>query len=201
MPVSRTHYLVLIPLSLTTIRLLLALLMILLALNKAGPISFLTCLSSALVSDIFDGVVARRYGVASASLRRYDSIADTIFYLSATYSVWILYPEALLSNILGLLCLLVLELTRYVVDFYKFGRETSYHMWSAKCWNLTLFAALVALLGFGYSSRLLTAAIWLGVLTDLEGLVASLLLPKWTYDVPTVWHAYRIRKATRYNRA
>jgi phosphatidylglycerophosphate synthase len=194
MQVSRSHYLAVIPLSLTTLRIWLALLMILLALHKAGHFSFIICLSLGLASDIFDGVAARRYGVVSASLRRYDSIADTIFYLSAVYCVWMLYPQALRSNIVGLAFLLGLELTRYVIDFYKYGRETSYHMWSAKCWNLTMFAAFVGLLGFGFSGWLFAAAIWMGIATDIEGLFATLLLPKWTYDVPTVWHAYRIRR-------
>lgn len=194
MPVSPSHYLVILPLSLTTLRVLLALLMILFALHQAAPSVFVICLSLALVSDIFDGVIARRCGVASASLRRYDSLADTIFYLSALYAVWVLYPEALRSNLFGLVFLLGLELTRYAMDFYKFGRETSYHMWSAKVWNLAMFAAFVALLGFGVSGWLLALAIWVGIATDLEGLCATFLLPAWTHDVPTVWHAYRIRK-------
>lgn len=194
MQASRSHHLVIIPLALTTVRVVLALLMISLALHKAARLSFVICLSLALVSDIFDGVTARHSGVASAALRRYDSIADTIFYLSAVYAVCVLYPDALRANLFGLACLLGLELTRYGVDFYKFGRETSYHMWSAKFWNLTLFAAFVALLGFGFSGWLFAAAIWMGIVTDLEGLLASLLLPKWVYDVPTVWHAYRIRR-------
>jgi CDP-diacylglycerol---glycerol-3-phosphate 3-phosphatidyltransferase len=194
MQVSHSRHLIVIPLALTTVRVLLAILMILLALQKAEGFSFVICLSLALVSDIFDGVVARHYGVASTFLRRYDSTADTIFYLSAVCAVWILYPEALRSNLFGLLCLLGLELTRYAVDFYKFGRETSYHMWSAKFWNLIMFAAFVALLGFGFAGWLLAAAIWVGIASDLEGLFATLLMPKWGCDVPTVWHAYRIRR-------
>jgi CDP-diacylglycerol--glycerol-3-phosphate 3-phosphatidyltransferase len=168
--------------------------MILLALVKAGSTGFIVCLSLALISDILDGILARRFGVNSAAMRRYDSTADTIFYLSAVYAVWALYPEALKANQTGLLFLLGLELTRYAVDFLKFGRETSYHMWSAKLWNLTMFAAFVALLGLGFSGWLLTAAIYVGIASDLEGLIATMLLPKWRHDVPTAWHAYRIRK-------
>ena len=196
MQATRSNYLIAIPLALTTLRVLLALLMIVLALDGASPFAFVTCLSAALLSDIFDGITARRYGVASAALRRYDSTADTIFYLSATFAVWLLYPEALRANIIGLVLLFGLELARYALDFYKFGRETSYHMWSAKVWNLTMFAAFVALLGFGFSGWLFTLAIWFGVAADLEGLFATLLLHVWTYDIPTVWHAYRLRRGS-----
>jgi CDP-diacylglycerol--glycerol-3-phosphate 3-phosphatidyltransferase len=168
--------------------------MILLAITKAGPTGFIICLTLALISDILDGIFARRFGVDSAALRRYDSTADTVFYLSAVYAVWALHPEALLANLTGLFLLLGLELARYMVDLYKFGRETSYHMWSAKLWNLTMFAAFTALLGFQFSGRLFTAAIWVGIASDLEGLIATTLLPNWRHDVPTAWHAYRIRR-------
>jgi CDP-diacylglycerol--glycerol-3-phosphate 3-phosphatidyltransferase len=189
-----SRYLARIPLALTTLRVLLAFLMILLALGKAGPTGFIVCLSLALISDILDGILARRFGVDSAAMRRYDSTADTVFYLSAVYAVWALYPEALRANLTGLFLLLGLELARYAVDLYKFGRETSYHMWSAKLWNLTMFAAFTALLGFQLSGLLFTAAIWVGIASDLEGLIATALLPKWRHDVPTAWHAYRIRR-------
>jgi CDP-diacylglycerol--glycerol-3-phosphate 3-phosphatidyltransferase len=168
--------------------------MITLAVKRAESYGFVVCLSLALVTDILDGIVARRYGVDSAAMRRYDSTADTVFYLSAVYAVWVLYPEALRANQRGLLLLLGLELSRYTIDLYKFGRETSYHMWSAKVWNLTMFAAFVALLGFQFSGWLFSAAIWVGIISDLEGLFATLLLPAWRHDVPTAWHAYRLRK-------
>ena len=34
----------------------------------------------ALVSDIYDGILARRWGGETAGLRMSDSVADTIFY-------------------------------------------------------------------------------------------------------------------------
>jgi CDP-diacylglycerol--glycerol-3-phosphate 3-phosphatidyltransferase len=34
----------------------------------------------------------------------------------------------------------------------------------------------------------------LGIITQLEGLAASLILPQWTHDVLTIYHAYQIRQ-------
>jgi CDP-diacylglycerol--glycerol-3-phosphate 3-phosphatidyltransferase len=75
-------------------------------------------------------------------MRRYDSTADTVFYLSAVYAVWAWHAEALRANLTGLFLLPGLEPARYAVDLFKFGRQTSYHMWSAKLWNLTMFVGL-----------------------------------------------------------
>lgn len=182
------------PIILTTLRVCLAPLLIIFAFNRISRAAYVVCLVLALVSDILDGVIARRRHIVTAFLRRYDSIADTIFYLAAGCAVWILYPEVLKTYAVSLALLLALEVVRYVVDFRKFGREASYHMWSAKCWNLVLFAALLSLLGFGVFPWMILVAIWLGILTDLEGLLASLLLPVWTHDVPNVLRAYRIRQ-------
>src|SRR5215469_1986808 len=39
-------------------------------------------LSLGVLSDIFDGIIARRLGVATSRLRRADSLADVIFWLA-----------------------------------------------------------------------------------------------------------------------
>jgi CDP-diacylglycerol--glycerol-3-phosphate 3-phosphatidyltransferase len=67
-------------------------------------------------------------------------------------------------------------------------------MWSAKLWNITLFAALTGLMGFGISGWLFQLPIVVGIFTNLEALAASLLLPTWTHDVPTAYHAYKIHQ-------
>ena len=147
------------------------------------------------MTDYFDGVVAQKLSVATATVRRYDGAADIIFYLAAFTAVWLVYPEVVRQHWLGIALVVGLEIFRVSFDLLKFRREASYHMWSAKAWNITLFAALVGLMGFGVAGWLFWLAILVGILTNLEALAASLLLPTWTHDVPTVYHAYNIRQA------
>lgn len=151
------------------------------------------CLITAFVSDILDGMIARRLGIATATLRRLDSIADSIFYLCALVAVWILNRGVLLEHALMLSTLLFLECLRYVFDLRKFGREASYHMWSSKLWGLTLFIAFYAVLVAGEGTPLVAIAIMLGIIADLEGLLISYTLRSWHHDVPTIVHALRIR--------
>jgi CDP-diacylglycerol--glycerol-3-phosphate 3-phosphatidyltransferase len=89
-----------------------------------------------------------------------------------------------------------LELLRYVVDYAKYRRETSYHMWSSKLWGIFLFAGFLSLLGFGHAGVLVTLAIVMGIVADIEGLLISAVLKDWRHDVPTVVHAWRIRQGT-----
>ncbi len=186
-----------IPLSLTVLRLILAPLTFALAAFAPSPAGFAVCLIAALLSDIFDGVIARRLGVATPGLRRLDSIADTLFYAACIGALWLLYPRTLAAHAAPLLVLLGLELLRYAFDLLKFGREASYHMWSSKLWGLLLFLAFFSLLVLAHDGWLVDAAIAAGIVADLEGLLISWVLPRWRSDVPSVFHAGRIRRAAR----
>lgn len=166
-----------------------------LAVYRPLPWAFALCLALAFLSDYFDGVIARRLGVATEGLRRFDSFADTLFCLSGFIAVWMLRPDAIRELSAWLMALFVLEIGRYILDFFKFGREASYHMWSAKLWAVTLFLAFWMLLVLQRAGPWVTAAVVFGIVSDLEGVLISLVLPAWRHDVPTLVHAWRIRNA------
>jgi CDP-diacylglycerol--glycerol-3-phosphate 3-phosphatidyltransferase len=177
--------------SLTTLRLLLAPTLLVLAKIDAPGWAFATCLSAAFLSDIYDGVIARRFGIATHALRRFDSATDTVFYLTLTGATWLRYPEAIHANLYGILAIIALELLRAGYDLHKFGRQASYHMWSAKTFGLFLFLAFLFLFGFDVPT-LLPVAVLIGVISELEGLAASIVLREWRHDLPSLWHAYQI---------
>lgn len=179
----------LFPLPLTLLRILLAPVVVLLTLYRPQPAAFGACLVAAFLSDVFDGVLARRLGVATAGLRRLDSIADTIFYAAALFAAWHLHPSAITGRLAPLAVLAGLEIIRYAFDLVKFGREASYHMWSSKLWGVALFAAFFSLLALGTAGLPVSIAIYVGIVADLEGLAISWVLREWRTDVPTLFHA------------
>lgn len=185
-----------IPLGLTLLRALLGPAMLAAAVYDPNRILFGVCLTLAFLSDVFDGVIARRLKVATPGLRRLDSLVDTIFYACATLAAWKLYPAALGAHTKSIVALIALELTRYVVDWVKFRRAASYHMWSSKLWGLLLFIAFFALLVFGRAGWVFSVAIYAGIVTDIEGLAISLVLSESRTDVASIVHALR-RPATR----
>lgn len=186
-----------VPLSLTALRALLAPVMVALALFHPAPWAFGFCLVVGFLSDVFDGVIARRLGIATPGLRRLDSIADTFFYVAATFAAWHLYPQVIKAHLGSLLLLVALEAARYVFDLVKFKREASYHMWSSKAWGLALFAAFFALLACGYTGAWIAAPIYLGIVADIEGLAISFVLKEWKSDVPSIVHATKLRTTAR----
>jgi phosphatidylglycerophosphate synthase len=148
----------------------------------------------ALVDDIFDGILARHWGTDTSALRLSDSVADTILYLGVLAALWMRKPEVLRSNRFLFAAVLSLEASRYIFDFWKFGKAASYHSYIAKAWSLLLSAAMVGVFAIDGLRFLVPVALVWGIFVNLEGLTMSLLLPRWKNDVKTLPAAWRLRK-------
>ncbi|HXI97881.1 MAG TPA: CDP-alcohol phosphatidyltransferase family protein [Gemmatimonadaceae bacterium] len=180
---------------LTVLRLLLAPVLVWLVYAGASGVVFAIVVLVAFVSDYFDGMLARKLGVASAELRHFDSRADLVFYATAAWAVWRLHPDVVRSVAIPALVVIGLDIVRHVFDFAKFGRDVAYHAWSSKVWGLSLALAMVLLMGFGVGQPFVGITVILGLIAQIEGLLISVALPVWTHDVPTLIHALRIRNA------
>lgn len=141
---------------------------------------------AALVSDIYDGVLARRWKCDTAGVRLFDSMADTMFYVCVGIALWFGRSPALRDNAGLLLALLGLEVVHYTFAFAKFGKPASYHTYLAKTWGLAMVAAVVAALATGGGGLLIRLSLGFGILCNVEGLAMSLILPRWERDVKGV---------------
>lgn len=148
----------------------------------------------ALVDDIFDGVLARRWGCETPRLRVADSVADTVFYLGVAGALWVREGQVLRGNWHLLAVLGVLEVARYGFDFWKFGRAASYHSYLAKAWGLVMGAGVIAVLSFGGPRWMIWVSLMVGIAANCEGLAMSLMLPRWKNDVKTLWVAGALRR-------
>jgi phosphatidylglycerophosphate synthase len=147
-----------------------------------------------LLSDIFDGIIARKLNVSSEKLRRLDSQTDLIFWLCVAWCAWLLNPEIIIENKHSIIIILTMEALTYVVSFAKFGKETCTHAILSKLWGITLLIAFTAMIGFGYSGFTFTTSIIFGIIGHIDVFLIIAFLPKWTHDVPSCYHAFLIRK-------
>ena len=148
----------------------------------------------ALIDDIFDGVLARRWRCDTPALRLSDTVADTIFYLGVAIALWIREPQVLRGNWQLLTALFATEAMRYGFDFWKFGKGASYHTYLAKCWGLVMAVAVIGVLSFSGLQWLIPVSLVLGIACNAEGLAMSVVLPRWKNDVKTLTAAWRLRK-------
>jgi len=148
---------------------------------------------TALVSDIFDGVLARKWHCDTAAVRLFDSMADTFFYLCVGLALWLGQPQMWRQNAGLLMAVLAMEAMNWGLAIAKFGKPASYHSYVAKTWGVVLATAVVAAFVAGHSNPLIPVALAIGVASNLEGMVMSAMLPVWRRDVKTLRVAWRLR--------
>lgn len=154
-----------------------------------------------LISDIFDGIIARKQNLSTEKMRRLDSQTDLVFWIAVAISCYLIYPDIILDKIYGVVLLLVMEVLCYATSFIKFGKETCTHAFVSKLWGLTLLAAFTSLLAFGYGGWSLNITIAVGLISHIDVILIILLLPHWTHDIPSFYHAYLIRTGRTFKKS
>jgi CDP-diacylglycerol--glycerol-3-phosphate 3-phosphatidyltransferase len=186
--------LTLIPSGLVLFRFLISPFLLLDALDGKTSVWFIVGFVAAFLSDIFDGIIARRLGVSTAQLRQADSWADVCLFSCIFVSAWIVHQDILVTYSVPLLMIVFAQLLWWVVNLVKYGKPASYHTYSAKFWGITLFIAIIALFGFDYAG----VALWLtciaGTIHSVEEIAMTLILPVWKHDVLSIFHALNIRQ-------
>lgn len=184
-----------IPIILIYSRLLLGLIAIFFSsthINNYTPIAF-SILTLGLLTDIFDGIIARKLNVSSEKLRRLDSTIDVVFFISIAIATYIQCADFFNTNAIKLIILIGFELLTYLICFVKFKKEIATHSIGAKIWTLFLFATLVQVIFQCQSIILFNICFWVGLITRLEIMAIILAIKTWTNDVPTFYHAIRLR--------
>ncbi len=148
----------------------------------------------AVLSDWYDGKLARRWGVVSPGLRQADSLADIIYAMAIVWSFWLAHQAVVLDHLWGIGLVVGLEAARYPLDWVLFKRGASYHAISACVFGASLIVATIGIMGFDSVGPFLWVSLGLGVISELEGIAISMVLPKWTHDVAHLGIALQIRR-------
>jgi CDP-diacylglycerol--glycerol-3-phosphate 3-phosphatidyltransferase len=154
----------------------------------------ITLMYLGLLSDVFDGIIARGLGIASTKLRRLDSQVDLVFWLSIGFVAYSAASDIIREYKYYIIVLFFTEFLCYAISFIRFGRETCTHAYLSKFWGLTLLIAFTSIIGFHYGGIPLVIALVTGYLAHLDRILITLILPYWTHDIPSTYHAYLIRK-------
>jgi CDP-diacylglycerol--glycerol-3-phosphate 3-phosphatidyltransferase len=184
-----------IPMSLIWARLLIGIVIVILSYHRVRNYQAVAIilLTIGLLTDVFDGIIARRLQVSTQKLRRLDSTVDQLFFSAVAVATYIQCPDFFKTHALKLGVLLGLEALTYVVSFLKFKKEIATHSIGAKIWTLSIFATLIQVMVQCRAPVWFEVCFWTGLLTRLEIIAIILTLKKWTNDVPTFYHAWKLR--------
>jgi len=150
-----------------------------------------------LLTDIFDGIIARKVGVSSEKLRRLDSQTDLIFWLSLGFAAYFINPELVKIEWKGISLIFIMEALCYIISWIKFGKETCTHAWISKLWGISLIIAFTYLIEFQQTGWSFYLMVILGLISHIDVILIILILPKWHYDVPSAFHAWKIRNGVQ----
>ncbi len=191
-----------VPLWLIRLRVLSGLAILLLAAQEAVYFGVYAVIlfSFGLLTDIFDGIIARRLGISTPKLRRLDSLADLVFFALTGTALFVRFPSFFGEYFVEITGLLIAEALTYLLCFLKFRKEVSTHAIASKVWTLLLFAFMIELMLTGTSRNLFLWGFYVGIITRFEILVIILALRSWVTDVPSVIHAFRLRRGQEIRR-
>jgi len=159
--------------------------------------AFTWLLVAALLSDIADGYLARRFALTSKFGALLDSSGDALLFFAAIYGIWALHPEVLEAH--GGLALLVcggwtLEIA---AALWRYGRLSSFHTYASKTAGPLLGLTIGVLFVWGLWEPLLYVAGAVSVLASLEELALIGVLPTWRANVRGLYWVLRERRETR----
>lgn len=180
-----------LPFALTTLRFLLGPAALACAFAGISRWIYLPILVAGTLSDIFDGILARRFGVATPALRRYDSIADVTYYLFILGAMWILCRSVVERNWMWVALIVTSEALSILLCFAKFGKYPSTHSYLAKFYGLCLLSGLIALLVFDAGDWAVIALATVALITNLEIIAMHLIATKPPVDVKSVFVVLR----------
>lgn len=183
-----------LPWSLVLLRLLLGPVLLLDASDGHTDLRFVFGLSIAILSDILDGIIARRLGEATQDFRRTDSLVDSIFFFFVAASAWLAHRDLILAHGTLMSIMIALSLLSQLPALIKFGRAAAFHAYSAKASGLALLVAGALLFGYGRGGPVLDASLWIAILSHFERIAIALVLPEWQTDIAWLGTAWQIRK-------
>jgi len=149
-----------------------------------------------LLTDVFDGIVARRLGVSSERLRIWDSNVDQFFWLSIIGTVFYIHFTSILPNLAMIAAIVILEVLAYIISYAKFKKAIATHSILAKIWTISLMIWIIELILFGTNSSF-SICFWLGLISRVEIIAIIFSLKEWATDIPSLMVVGKINRGEK----
>ena len=175
-------------------RLILAPVMILIAWQQQAGL-FRAAFAAAVLSDLIDGVLARLFNQRTELGAKLDAWGDMATYLALFFGSCILWPQFIVAHLDLLIAGFAVYTVAYSFGYLKYGRLTAYHSFGGKL-TAVLMAGSMILWFFGGPQWPFRMALVAALVSGVEQIVMTLILPHWEPNVFTLWHAVWRRKAS-----
>lgn len=166
-----------------------AVLMMAMAGSRRG---FIILLAIALSTDAIDGILARLLRADTDFGRKFDSLADYLMMLTGVAGIALLWPEIVRRELVWIASALGAFFAAVIYGFVRVGRAPCYHTWASKALAVLAALSVIPLLA-EWSATPFHVVVVLQVIGGLEEMVIAVLVPHHVGEMPTVWHAWKVR--------
>jgi phosphatidylglycerophosphate synthase len=153
----------------------------------------ITLLYVGILTDVFDGIIARRLNISTDNFRLLDTVFDLMFYLSVLFYICIVNPTPLSENIVLISSIFILESLMYLISLLRFRKLPSPHAILSKFWGIYLVIEFTLLI-LGVTGSHFHYALIAGTLVHIDRVLIYTFLRKWDHDIPSCYHAYLMRQ-------
>jgi CDP-diacylglycerol--glycerol-3-phosphate 3-phosphatidyltransferase len=157
-----------------------------------NKVAFLALAAFALFTDSIDGAIARRLRQDSILGAKLDSLGDLATYMSLPICGWMLWPDIIIAERPFVAVAIMSYMMPVAVGLVRYRRVTSYHTWGAKL-SAVLMGAAVLLLFMDITPWPFRVFTPIAAMAGIEEIAITFTLSDWHANVPTLWHAKRIR--------
>jgi len=183
-----------IPFALLYSRLVIAVLLIIFSFITVSPGTIIALSIYAIVSDIFDGMLARHLKISTVKMRQTDTKIDTVFWFSCLFYLCMHHTAFIKTHVIQLMILVSSECIVILFGLLKFNERISYHTILSKVWALILLWFFIDLVSNNTAYVSFTIAFWYGLMVQFEILAIAIILKINQTDVPGVVQAIKLRK-------
>ena len=184
---QETDKIINLPNAVSLVRLLLAPVLVILAIEQQ-PIWFIITVLFSGFTDVLDGFLARILNQITRLGSHLDSWGDFAIYSCMAIGAWLLWPEIVVRERIWIILIITSFTLPVLLGLIKFHALTSYHTWSVKLAVLCTFFAY-ALLFMDIVTWPFYIATAICVYAGIEEIAITVLMRHERADIRSVWQA------------
>lgn len=135
--------------------------------NAPGHLASI-CILLAALSDVYDGVIARKIGSSTPLLRRTDSVVD-LFFLVTTITLFVIYHSPVGIAVLSAIALMfIMSITGHAVAVVRFKRNAAVHSKLLKVYAVFVYVGFFFAWILGSLFPSIFIALAMGIIAEAE---------------------------------
>jgi len=129
-----------------------------------------------LLTDVADGIIARRFNLVTEFGAKLDSLADNFTYLLAFLGLIIFKLDDFMPHIISFVIWSGLMISVVAVSLIKFKKFTSFHLYSFKIGGYIQGAFFIVLFTYGFVTPFYYLMVIWGILASIEHITLQLII-------------------------